>query len=126
MFRPDFDPGSVRPQDVDRVAEQGVRVRELLAESEEQALEIVGAGAGDHGHVRATAAADGRVLEVTLGPRAVREGSHALAEEILLAVRRAQEDAQRQADDLVRESLRKVFPGADPAALRERLSRILD
>ncbi|WP_049563252.1 YbaB/EbfC family nucleoid-associated protein [Nonomuraea sp. SBT364] len=125
MFGFDLNPGDIRPQDVDRIDEQDARVQELLAEGEERLGEIVGAG-GDR--VRATAAADGRVLKVTLDARAVRDGSQALAEEILLAVRQARQDAQRQADDLLRSAFEQAFPGRalDPVAVRERLGSLLD
>jgi hypothetical protein len=68
------------------------------------------------------------VLKVAVEPRAVREGSEALADEIVLTVRRAQQDALRQVDSLVRESLAEALPGTplDPAELRERLGRLLD
>ncbi|MEV4224697.1 YbaB/EbfC family nucleoid-associated protein [Nonomuraea sp. NPDC049725] len=128
MFGFDLDPGDIRPQDVDRADEQNARVLELLAEGEERLGEIVGTGGGDRGHVHATAAADGRVLKITLDARAVREGSQALADDILLAVRQAQQDAQRQADDLLRSAFEQAFPGraVDPVAVRERLVNLLD
>ncbi|MFI7452007.1 YbaB/EbfC family nucleoid-associated protein [Nonomuraea sp. NPDC049714] len=128
MFGFELDPRDIRPQDVERAAEQAARVETLLAEEGGRLAEIVGTGRGDGGHVHAAVAADGRVLKISIEPRAVREGSEALSEAIVLTVRRAQQDALRQVDALVRESLEEALPGTslDPAALRERLGRLLD
>ncbi|GGP10710.1 YbaB/EbfC family nucleoid-associated protein [Nonomuraea glycinis] len=127
----ELNPRDIRPQDVERAEEQAERVEALLTElagQDELLAEIVGTGRGDGGHVHAAVAADGRVLKVAIEPRAVREGSEALADEIVLTVRRAQQDALRQVDSLVRESLAEALPGTplDPAELRERLGRLLD
>ncbi|MFG1941657.1 YbaB/EbfC family nucleoid-associated protein [Nonomuraea sp. NPDC048826] len=124
MFGFDLDLGDIREQDVLRSAEQAERLEALLAEQEARVAEIVGAGAGDRGQVRAGAAADGRVLHVTLGPQATRDGSHVLSEEILLAVRRAHEDAQRQAEELLRTAVEEALPGVDLAALTARLNAL--
>lgn len=121
-----IDPGNVRTQDVEEAGRQAERVHMLLADEERRVSEIVGTGRGDGGQVSALAAADGQVLEVTLQPRATRDGSEALGEEILLAVRRAQLDAQRQAEALLRESLAEALPSLDTQALQERLGRLLD
>ncbi|GGO68007.1 YbaB/EbfC family nucleoid-associated protein [Nonomuraea cavernae] len=121
-----IDPGNVRAQDVEEAERQAERVQALLAEEERRVSEIVGTGGGDSGQVSALVAADGRVLEVTLQPRATRDGSEALAEEIQRAVQRAQLDAQRQAEALLRESLAEALPSLDAQALQERLGRLLD
>lgn len=123
MFGFDLDPGDIREQDVDRAAEQAGRLEALLAEQEERLAGIVGTGTGDRVQVKASAAVDGRVLEVVLGPQAAREGSHALAEEILLAVRRAQDDTRRQAEALLSAAVQEAVPGLDLAALNEQLNR---
>ncbi|MFD2355972.1 hypothetical protein ACFSTC_51970 [Nonomuraea ferruginea] len=68
MFGFDLDPGDIREQDVDRAAEQAGRLEALLAEQEERLAGIVGTGTGDRVQVKASAAVDGRVLEVVLGP----------------------------------------------------------
>jgi DNA-binding protein YbaB len=124
----ELNPRDIRPQDVERADEQAERVQALLAEQDERLAEIVGTGRGKGGHVHAAVAADGRVLKVAIEPRAVREGSQALSDEIILTVRRAQQDALQQVDALIRESLEQALPGTslDPAELRERLSHLLD
>jgi len=124
MFGFELDLGDLREQDVDRSGEQAARLEALLAEQEERLAEIVGTGTAARGQVTAGAAVDGRVLEVTLGPQATREGSHALAEEILLAVRRAQEDAQRQAEVLLNTAVEEAIPGLDLAKVNEQLNRL--
>ena len=106
----ELDPRDIRPQDVERAEEQAERVEALLTElagQDERLAEIVGTGRGDGGHVHAAVAADGRVLKVAVEPRAVREGSEALADEIVLTVRRAQQDALRQVDSLVESRWRR-------------------
>jgi DNA-binding protein YbaB len=128
MFGYDVDPSDIRRQDVDEAAEQLERFQSLLAEREEELAEIVGKGEDDRGHVRATVASDGRVIEVTLDPRAVKDGSKALSEQILSAVHRAQQDAQRQAEAFLQETLQEALPGTslDLAAIYQQASSILD
>lgn len=121
MFGFDLGLGDIRDQDVERATEQAARVEALLAEQEARLAEIIGSGTGERGQVRAETAADGRVVKVTLSPQAAREGSHVLAEEILLAVRRAQEDAQRQAETLLHTAIEEAVPGLDVAAVNDRL-----
>ncbi|WP_113701009.1 YbaB/EbfC family nucleoid-associated protein [Nonomuraea lactucae] len=125
MYETDIDPANIREQDVAEAQRQAEAARALLTDQESVLEEIVGEGGGDGGHVRATAAADGRVLEVVIDPRAMSEGSEALGEQILLAVRRAQDDAGRQAGALLRESLREALPSVDTDLLQERLRHLL-
>ncbi|WP_329083575.1 YbaB/EbfC family nucleoid-associated protein [Streptosporangium sp. NBC_01469] len=128
MFGYDIDPSDIRPRDIVKAEEQLDRFQALLAAREEQLTEIVGTGEGDSGHVRATVASDGRVIEVTLDPRAVKGGSEALSEQILLAVHRAQQNAQRQADGLLHETLQEALPGTsiDLTAIYRQARSLLD
>ncbi|MEO3874417.1 YbaB/EbfC family nucleoid-associated protein [Nonomuraea sp. B12E4] len=126
MFGYDIDPRNIRSQDLDLATEQVDQAEALLAGVEESLSEII--GVGDSGHVRATATAEGRILEVVLGQQAVKKGSEALSEEILAAVGRAQDDARRQAETMLREEFQQAVPDVslDPIALQEQLSRFLD
>ncbi|MEU6711187.1 YbaB/EbfC family nucleoid-associated protein [Nonomuraea sp. NPDC046802] len=128
MFGYDVDPSDLRQRDIDKAEEQLDRFQALLAEREEQLAEIVGTGEGDRGHVRATVASDGRVIKVALDSFAVKDGSKALSEQILLAVHRAQQNAQQQAESLLHETLQEALPGTsfDLAAIYQQTRSILD
>lgn len=128
MFGYDVDPTDIRQEDVDKAEEQLGRFEALLADREEQLAAIVGTGEDDRGYVRATVASDGLVREVTLDPRAVKGGSEALSEQIVLAVSRAQQNAQRQAESLLHEALQEAIPGAsfDLTAIYQQAKSILD
>ncbi|MFI6297764.1 YbaB/EbfC family nucleoid-associated protein [Nonomuraea sp. NPDC050790] len=128
MFGYNVDPSDLRQQDIDKAEEQLNRFQDLLAAREEQLAEIVGTGEDDRGYVRATVASDGLVTKVTLDPRAVKSGSGALSEQILLAVSRAQQNAQLQAETLLQEALQEALPGTsfDLAALQQQARSLLD
>ncbi|MEO3802365.1 YbaB/EbfC family nucleoid-associated protein [Nonomuraea sp. B1E8] len=128
MFGYDVDPSDIRQGDIAKAEAQLDRFRELLADREEELAEIVGTGEGDRGHVRATVASDGRVIEVILDPRAVKGGSEALSEQILLAVHRAQQNAQRQVESHLHETLQEALPGTsiDLTAVYQQARKILD
>lgn len=83
--------------------------------------EVNGVGEAAAGQVTARVAADGTVLEVAFGPRTPRTDSRALAEQVLIAVRAAQRDAERRTQELMRETL----DGYDPAAADADLDRML-
>jgi DNA-binding protein YbaB len=82
------------------------------------APEIRGAGVAADGQVRVTARTGGRLESVQLDPRALRLGSQALGEQILLAVNAALDDLQAQAGTQAR------APAADPAPLTERMREL--
>ncbi|NUR89248.1 MAG: YbaB/EbfC family nucleoid-associated protein [Nonomuraea sp.] len=128
MFGHDPHPADIRQQDIDEAEEQLRRLQSTLADHEERLAEIVGTGEGERGYVRATAASDGQVIAVVLDPRAVKDGSRALSEQILLAVQRARQDALRQADALLQEALREALPGTtiDLEALQRQARSLLD
>ncbi|MEV0622514.1 YbaB/EbfC family nucleoid-associated protein [Nonomuraea sp. NPDC050404] len=128
MFGHDLNPMDLRPQDVDRATEQARGVEAALAEADGLLAELTGTGRSRSGHVSAVVNAEGRVLDVTVGERALREGAIALCEDIFTAVGNAQEDVQRQAEALLRGHLRQAVPdlAMDPVELRQRLERLLD
>ncbi|MFC4118725.1 YbaB/EbfC family nucleoid-associated protein [Nonomuraea zeae] len=121
MYGPQIDPANIRDQDLDEAAYQGERMLAWLDTAQEELDKIVGTGEAADGQVRATVDPNGRVLDVAYGPRALRLGSHKLAEETLAAVGAACADAERQTHDLMREAL----PGYDPAAASAELERLL-
>ncbi|WP_406312320.1 YbaB/EbfC family nucleoid-associated protein [Streptosporangium sp. NBC_01639] len=115
-----MDSGYVPDEDLEQTARQADAMVAWLEGAQAGMDEIVGVGEGASGQVRAEVAADGKVLDVTFGPRSLRLDSATLAEEVLSAVQQAQRDAGRKADDLMREAL----DGFDPAEARATLDRI--
>ena len=85
-----------------------------------EAPEIRGEGVAADGQVLATARTGGRLESVQLDPRALRMGSQALGEQIVLAVNAALDSLQTQA------GAQAAPPAADPAALAERMRELQD
>jgi DNA-binding protein YbaB len=80
--------------------ERAVAARMAQAqELSRQMAEIRGTGEAADGLVQAEVAAGGRVTALRLNPRVMRLDSQALAEEILVAIGRAGEDAARQVQE---------------------------
>ncbi|MGN9843084.1 YbaB/EbfC family nucleoid-associated protein [Nonomuraea sp. H19] len=122
MYRHDFDPADIREQDLEEVARQQERLQDWLDTAQEDLDKIVGMGERASGQVKASVDPNGRVLDVTYGPRALRLSSHELAEETLAAVREACADAERQTNALMREAL----PGYDPAEAAAHFEQVLN
>ncbi|GAA2899280.1 YbaB/EbfC family nucleoid-associated protein [Nonomuraea rubra] len=122
MFGPQLDPAHIRDEDLDEAAQQGERMLAWLETAREELEQVTGAGESPSGQVRARVDANGRVLDVAYGTRALRMGSQELADETLAAVRVAGADAERQIHDLMREAM----PGYDPVAARAELEGLLD
>ncbi|SEG99445.1 YbaB/EbfC DNA-binding family protein [Nonomuraea solani] len=86
-------------------------VEELLKENERELLRLAGAagdlrqitGTGESrsGLAKAVVDADGRLQSMVLAPRVLRLDVTTLAEEVVEAVRKAQEDQDRQARELL-------------------------
>ncbi|MCG5220638.1 YbaB/EbfC family nucleoid-associated protein [Streptosporangium sp. KLBMP 9127] len=121
MYGSRMEPGDIRDEDLERSADQAAEMLAWIETAKDEVDEIVGVGAGESGHVKATAAADGKVLAVTFEPRALRLDSRTLAAEVLSAVQEAQGDAERQTHELMRVAL----PGFDPVETQAQLDRVL-
>ncbi|WP_188189327.1 YbaB/EbfC family nucleoid-associated protein [Nonomuraea sp. SYSU D8015] len=121
MYAHGMDPGNIRDQDLDEIGRQGERMLAWLETAQEELDRIVAVGKGPSGQVKAAVDPNGRVLEVTFGPRALRMDSKTLAEEVLAAVRLGREESERQVHDLMREAL----PGYDPAEGNAQIGRLL-
>ncbi|WP_433510797.1 YbaB/EbfC family nucleoid-associated protein [Nonomuraea sp. CA-143628] len=116
-----MDPGYIRDKDLDEAADHGEKLLTWMEESEDAITEIVGLGEGLSGRVKAKVGPDGRVLEVTYDPRAMKQDSQSLADETLVAVRAARQHAEQQTNDLMREAL----PGFDPEEAQSQLEQLL-
>ncbi|SDQ57752.1 YbaB/EbfC family nucleoid-associated protein [Thermostaphylospora chromogena] len=97
-----FDP---REENLERDIERAAEIEKWLESGQRELEAVVGCGETAGGRVKATVTAYGRVREIVITPRAMRVGSHALAEEILLAIRRAQQDAEQKSRQLVNDAL---------------------
>lgn len=125
MFGYEIDKSDIRHQDVDRATEQAARAEAALAGADGLLDELTGTGRAKG--VTATVDAEGRVMKITLGPQALREGTAGLREAVFAAVGAAQDDARVQGEELLREHFRQAVPGIalDPAELQRRLVRFL-
>ncbi|GGP98247.1 YbaB/EbfC family nucleoid-associated protein [Streptosporangium pseudovulgare] len=85
-----------------------------LRRMEEELGEITGTGEAAGGLVRAVTGPSGRLLDIVFDPRVMRLDSHELAREVGDAVRRAQEDGERRARELVDGTLGPAESGGAP------------
>ncbi|GAA3078379.1 YbaB/EbfC family nucleoid-associated protein [Streptosporangium carneum] len=122
MYGSRINPADIREEDLVRADEQADRVLAWIEEAQAGLDEVTGTGEGASGQVTARVTAEGRVLDVAFGPRAMRLDSRTLAEEVVSAVARARLDAARQTDELMREGL----PGFDPVEAAAQFEGLLD
>ncbi|GLW04913.1 hypothetical protein Misp01_00430 [Microtetraspora sp. NBRC 13810] len=115
-----LEPGEIRDDEPERAGRQAERMLAGIEEVEAALDQIAGHGEAAAGQVTVEAAADGRVRHVAFGPRAVRLDSGTLAAELLTAIERAQQDAARQTEELMRETLDDF----DPQEARTLIERI--
>ncbi|MFE3451296.1 YbaB/EbfC family nucleoid-associated protein [Nonomuraea sp. NPDC059194] len=108
--------------DLDRMLSESERSLRRIREATAEFERVTGAGEAAEGLVRASVDHTGRLREVTLDPRAMRQDSATLADSVTQAVRAAQDDASRQGQELLDAVLgdqaRNPF---DLNALRDRL-----
>jgi DNA-binding protein YbaB len=118
-----FDPARLDPADLDRMVADSERTLKGLREAMARLGEITGAAQSPDGLVSATVAQGGRLVELTLNPRAMRHDSRTLAESIVSAVQGAQDAAGRGSQEL----LETVLGRATPEAFNlDKLSERLD
>ncbi|MEU7693525.1 YbaB/EbfC family nucleoid-associated protein [Microbispora hainanensis] len=122
MYGSRMNPADIREEDLARAEEQAERVHAWAERARADLEEITGTGEAASGQVTATVSAEGMVLDVTFGPRAMRLDSRTLAEEVRAAVSRARLDAARRTRELIRDGL----PGFDPDEAAAQFERLLD
>ncbi|MEV8638266.1 YbaB/EbfC family nucleoid-associated protein [Streptosporangium sp. NPDC051023] len=122
MYGSHINPADIREKDLVLAEERADRVLAWVEEAQADLDKVVGTGEGASGQVTVSVTAEGRVLDVAFGPRAMRLDSHTLAEEVLAAIARARTDAARRIDELMREGL----PGFDPAEAAAQFEGLLD
>jgi DNA-binding protein YbaB len=111
-----------RLEDLEQVAEYSEQTWRRVEIVRGELERIVGVGESAGGRVVARADAGGRLIEVTLDPRAMELSSRDLGEEITLAVRRAQDDSERQSAEVVREGSGETM--ASPDEIMERFQDV--
>ncbi|MEU7895538.1 YbaB/EbfC family nucleoid-associated protein [Nonomuraea sp. NPDC049152] len=121
-----FDSDDFDPDALERVSREAEQTMRRLADVEGELGEIRGAGTGADGLIGVVTDGNGRVEKIELNPRVMRLDSPTLAEELMKAIRDAQDDGERKARELLNEATgsMKFFQGTfDPAKVEERLMR---
>ncbi|MGA4994385.1 YbaB/EbfC family nucleoid-associated protein [Nonomuraea bangladeshensis] len=127
MHEFDADPANWREEDLEREAEKAAKILAWMDDGQRELDEITGTGEAANGQVKAVAAVDGTVRDIVITPRAMRLDSRTLAEQLTLAVGRAQDDAERQSRQLMADALGDLLPDGrlDLRAFEEQLGRLL-
>ncbi|MEV0967297.1 YbaB/EbfC family nucleoid-associated protein [Microtetraspora glauca] len=97
----DFDPATVRPEEIDRIIRQADRSLRDLTDAMERLGEVTGEGDAAGGMVRAVVDGEGMIQGVRFDPRVMRQDSETLAEAVVDAVRAAQGDARRKTAEVL-------------------------
>jgi Uncharacterized protein conserved in bacteria len=122
-----FDLEDFRLGDFERVGAQAEETLRKIEEVRGELESLVGTGQSANGQITVIVTAGGRVQDVTFAPRVMRLDSQALAREVLLAMRQAQDDAERRARELMDEALGESFQDAfDPEKVQERFTEMLE
>lgn len=96
-----------------RITDEAEKGQRLLRNAQREIAAIKGEGESASGKVRARVDTDGRLVDVRLDPRATKLSSMDLAEEVTLAVQRAQDDAARQRERAFRDAVGGPLPDAE-------------
>ncbi|MGI5160868.1 YbaB/EbfC family nucleoid-associated protein [Microbispora sp. CA-102843] len=105
------DRHSADRDDLEQDAERAAQIEAWLEDGQREIEAVTGRGRAADGRIEAVTTVYGQVREVVIEPRAMRLPSRTLAEELLLALSRAQQDAERQSRQLVSDALREMAPG---------------
>ncbi|WP_127935048.1 YbaB/EbfC family nucleoid-associated protein [Nonomuraea polychroma] len=117
-----MDPAGIRDEDIRRAEDEADRILAWVERAQAALDELRGVGESPSGQVEATVAGNGRVLDVTIKPRAMRMDSVTLSEEVLEAVARAGLDVARRTEELMREGL----PGFEPGEAAAQMERVMN
>lgn len=116
--------GEFRMEDLYRITDQAERTHRLLQTADKDISRISGVGESAGGKVQVRADAGGQIVKTMLDPRAMKMSSKDLADEITLAVNRAQEDVARQREQLLRDVVGETPPTAETTM--RQLETVLD
>ncbi|MFD1929877.1 MULTISPECIES: YbaB/EbfC family nucleoid-associated protein [Nonomuraea] len=115
------------PDHLDRMVGESEQALRRLGEATTELPSITGSGQTPDGLVRATVTHAGRLLDLAMDPRAMRQDSGTLAESITRAVQAAQDDAARRCQELLTSLLGDATPAPfDLDAFRDRLDAARD
>ncbi|KAB8186396.1 YbaB/EbfC family nucleoid-associated protein [Microbispora catharanthi] len=123
-----FGPHSAdRADDLEQDAERAAQIEAWLEDGQREIEAVTGHGRAADGRIKVVTTVYGQVREVVIEPRAMRLPSRTLAEELLLALGRAQQDAERQSRQMVSDALRELAPGESfgPDAVDEWFGGVL-
>ncbi|MGI5485979.1 YbaB/EbfC family nucleoid-associated protein [Microtetraspora malaysiensis] len=112
----DFDPATVRTEEIDRISREAERTLRDLTEALGRLGEVTGVGEAAGGMIRAIVDGEGRIRDVRFDPRVMRQDSEGLAEAVVSAIRAAQEDAQGRTAEVLGSALEDPLGGAFPDA----------
>ncbi|MFB4267874.1 YbaB/EbfC family nucleoid-associated protein [Nonomuraea sp. GTA35] len=87
--------------ELDKLVQESERSMRELGQAMQDLRQLTGAGENRTGVVSARVDADGKLVELSISPRAMKLGSADLSREVLEAVAAAQLDQERQAKALV-------------------------
>ncbi|GII97049.1 YbaB/EbfC family nucleoid-associated protein [Sinosporangium siamense] len=93
------------PFDLDRMLSESEQALRRLNEATAELESVVGEGQAADGTIRASVDQGGRLREITLDPRAMRNDSQTLGELVTAAVQVAQDDAAQQVQALLTSTL---------------------
>ncbi|WP_433056885.1 YbaB/EbfC family nucleoid-associated protein [Dactylosporangium sp. CS-033363] len=93
------------------------RIRQLHG-LESRLSELAGSGAAADGQIRARVDSASGLSGLVIDPRALRQGSEALAEHVIAAVAAANADLRAQIEEVMREALGDAMPSTDAGELR--------
>ncbi|MEU7828025.1 MULTISPECIES: YbaB/EbfC family nucleoid-associated protein [unclassified Nonomuraea] len=109
------DSKNIYQDELHRISEQAERAHSRLKKAGGGFNDVYGTGESADGKIRARTDSGGRITEVRLDPRAMKLSSQDLGEEITLAVRRAQDDCERNHEELLRDAVGRTPPSPDAA-----------
>ncbi|WP_433215378.1 YbaB/EbfC family nucleoid-associated protein [Dactylosporangium sp. CS-047395] len=93
------------------------RIRQLSG-LEARMRELAGTGEAANGLIRARVDSEAGLSGLVIDPRALRQGSETLAEQVIAAVGAANADLRAQIDEVMREALGDAMPSTDVGDLR--------
>jgi DNA-binding YbaB/EbfC family protein len=94
--------------DLSQLFQLGQQVQGRLTQMQTQLAEQTVTGSAGGGMVKVTADGRGRVRDITIDPGVLADGDSEMIEDLVLA---AIADAQRRAEDLYRDELKKITGG---------------
>lgn len=100
-----FQPDDLLPENLERMVKDSEESLRRLADMTDELDSITGKGKSRSGMVEAVVDNGGRLDRIELEPRAMRLSSAELSEEIVEAVRAAQDSAQRQGEELLAQAM---------------------